>query len=269
VRGYVNFRMWLYKNHYDIYFDNKTELKTIFDLYIHYMDEGYFVGDNIYEDLDDSEEDKLFEKIWNKLMEKVEAVDFSDVETKAMEIFKEENKDDELTERNLRIYSQRNFLNVQEQVKNENLSPNSIYEIIRNLKGKYVPAVDRYTMGSINFHKGHIFEEEYGKFLKSTDMFDEVIIDGSSGEPDVVALKNDIVIVFSLKNVSITDRNMKRISAKKFAPEIRACRKDFKHMSKRFMVIVLYNNDINEVFHIKYNYMTPVSMVIKKFMKKA
>lgn len=262
-RGYANLRMWLYTNHQDKFFDNKSNLKTIYELYVYYFDTGLSVGRELYRS-EETDDNKQYNDIMKKVEDYIHASNFSLIETNAIKLYVNKAKFKEI-KRNIKIYQDRITKTVSQLSAEHKLTINQIYAIIRRTKGKYVPQALNFATGSVNYYKGHLFEKVYGKFLTSLRIFDEIIVDGASGRPDIVAFKDDMVIVFSCKNVNLS---VAKLNATAFLPEIKACRTEYNHHEKVYMVVALYENEMNRVYHYLYDYDSPVNLNVKNTLKK-
>ena len=263
-RGYANLRMWLYTNHQDKFFDNKSNLKTIYELYVYYYDSGLFVGRKLYRDLE-TDENKEYNEVMEKIENFVHTTDFSIIESNAIKLYINRHRGSETLDRNVKIFQERLTKTKDQLSKDYKLSTAQVYGVIRRMKGKYIPSVKKYAMGSINYYKGHLFEKVYGRFLKSLHVFDEVIIDGNAGRPDITAFKDDMVIVISCKNVNLS---VSILNARGHAAEIKACKTEYRHIDKIYMVVVLYDNSSNNIYHLLYDYNSPINIDVKKSLKK-
>lgn len=264
-RGFQNFKMWLYTDHQDRYTDNEKHLKTIYDLYCYYYDEGIFTGSNVFSELPETEENKEYNTIMKKLDEKALLFDFKVIEDEALKLYQSKNKHRETIKRNIEIYRKRLEKDVEELAKEYSLTQGRIYSILANMRGKYIKPSRNYIIGTVNFYKGHFFEKVYAEFLKKTRIFDDVKLDGAPGKPDIVAFKDEMIFIFSCKNINI---DVSSVSATELAPEIKACMVDYKYAEKRYMVVALFENEMNKLFHIAYEYDKPINLNIKRYLKK-
>jgi len=264
-RGYKNFCMWLYTEYQDKFTDNERELRTIYDLYCYYFDEGIFVGDNLFCELPDVDDNKKYNELIKKLEDKALLFNFDMIEEEALKIYQKKNEHRKTIERNIKIFKERNEKGVDELAKENGLTEGRVYSILSNMRGDYYKVSRDFKIGTVNYYKGHLFEKVYGEFLKKSKLFDDVKIDGAPGKPDIVAFKDDMVIVFSCKNINI---NVSSVNATELAPEIKACRVEYKYVEKRYMVIALYENEMNKLFHVAYEYNKPINLNIKKYLKK-
>lgn len=254
--GFNNFSMWLYRNFNDIYFDNKSYLRTIFNLYVHYLDESYIVknsdivGDN----------SKLAELLYN-LKKMIVFYDFSVVQTKAIEKVllyeKKYKKKAKNLVRNMDIYKNKMFGKKMTVIAKEfDLCESYISDIVLKIEGrlkKNDSMNKKYPLGSINYYKGHILEEEYAKFLTGTNLFDGgVKVLGGIGEPDVIAYKNNEVYVFSLKNINFKTHN--NLTPDDVKAEILYCQENESANTEMYMLVVVYDNNNNVIHQIEYDY---------------
>lgn len=156
-------------------------------------------------------------------------------------------------ERDITIYKERKKgVLIKNLMKTYNLDKGSISRIAKKVEGK------------VNYLKGHLFEEEYKKYLKSLKIYDKVDNIGTSGEPDILCHKEDTnqLDVYSLKMLKITKQSY-FISKNELAPEYKiAYDQSFSYKTiNLFLVVFNYLN--NEVITIPLDWKNPKDVIIK------
>ncbi|MHA1252192.1 MAG: hypothetical protein ACTSRP_19560 [Candidatus Helarchaeota archaeon] len=124
------------------------------------------------------------------------------------------------------------------------------------IKFNSISMVVKKVQGAINHYKGKILEEYVYKRLKSSKLFSKVVLDGSKGNPDILAYsKNgEDLFIYSLKNLKI-DRKPYWLTKEELRPELEnalLCSLDY----KVHLILLIYDNfnDIVKQFEIDYHH---------------
>lgn len=261
--GWRMFRMWLYTDHTTVYYDHKTHLKTIYELYCYYWDSGLARADT---GMTDSETNHIadLEKLINS---SAILFNWEDIEHKAINRTLKSGKNREKRERDINIYKERNIYKADELIAKYEVSEQTVYKSLRRIKGAWDQRRSTYEIYSVNYHKGMIFESDFAKFLKSLKFFDKVVRNGKVGEPDIVAYKDEKEYIFSLKNRDLSHKLRSVVmTPKDFAPEIKECHKN--DGTPRYMFVAVLNNDNNKVFCFYHDYNNEKNVDLKKIMSK-
>ena len=133
-----------------------------------------------------------------------------------------------------------------------------------NLDKGSISRIDIKVRGKVNYLKGHLFEQEYKKYLESLKLYDKVVWDGASGKPDIVCYKENTnqADVYSLKCLKITKKAY-HILKKDLAPEYKmAFDLSFSYkIVNLFLVVFNYVN--NSIKTIPLDWKNPKNVVIK------
>jgi len=117
-------------------------------------------------------------------------------------------------------------------------------------------------LGKINYYKGKLFEKEYFKFLERKKIYDKVDLNGKSGEPDILAYKDDEIHIFSLKCLQAEKRPY-YFSKEELEPEYEtAYNFSFKY-KKIYLYIVVFNIFNNDLIEMELDFKNPINIVIK------
>lgn len=133
-----------------------------------------------------------------------------------------------------------------------------------NLNKSSISKIDIKVRGKVNYLKGHLFEQEYRKYLDNLKFYDKVELIGTSGQPDIICYKEDEnrVDVFSLKSLTITKKQY-FISKKELAPEYKVAY-DLSFSYKTInLFLVVFNYVNNSIKTIPLDWKKPANVVIK------
>jgi len=115
--------------------------------------------------------------------------------------------------------------------------------------------VEKKVRGAINYWKGKIFESFVKDLLKQSHRFSDVILDGDTGEPDILAYSKDKteLYIYSLKNLKI-DRIPYWLTTDELRPELeraKLCSLDY----QIHLILLVFDNFHNQIkqFQIDYN----------------
>jgi len=141
------------------------------------------------------------------------------------------------------------------------MSEINVRKIIDKIKGKKEKTqFGDYVTGSVNYHKGKIFERDCKETIKK--IFGNADWDGRSGKPDLCAedLNNNDFYIFSLKNLKIKSNSY--LTMDDLWPEIRHNIK--KSAGRRYrnvyMYLIVLNNELNRIAVIPYDYKKPINL---------
>ena len=123
------------------------------------------------------------------------------------------------------------------------------YKTIKDRKG--ISNVVKKVQGEINRIKGKLLEAAFSKYLKMLNIFDSVEDNGSHGEFDVVAYKDNATFVFSLKNIKVDKQHYNEISGEEFYPEVKFAREQKERHNKDVYAYLCIFDNLKEEFLIK------------------
>ncbi|KKN08934.1 hypothetical protein LCGC14_1051600 [marine sediment metagenome] len=146
-------------------------------------------------------------------------------------------------ERDIEIY----ILSTKERMFNSKIAKR--YKTIKDRKG--ISNVVKKVQGEINRIKGKLLEAAFSKYLKMLNIFDSVEDNGSHGEFDVVAYKDNATFVFSLKNIKVDKQHYNEISGEEFYPEVKFAREQKERHNKDVYAYLCIFDNLKEEFLIK------------------
>lgn len=134
-----------------------------------------------------------------------------------------------------------------------------------NLKPNTISSIYWRTLGSFSSTKGHLFEKDFKGDLENSKLFGKVILDGTSGAPDIVCQNDESMRlhVFSLKCLQFKNNSIK-ILKEELKPEREYIRENLFYFEKHdiFMHVIVLNNQTNEVYVIPYDYKEGKNVII-------
>ena len=131
----------------------------------------------------------------------------------------------------------------------------------KKLKLKAIGNICTKVKGAIIRYKGKLFEKRYFQYLKSLNKFDRVIWDGTSGNPDVFAYKNNELHIFSLKNLKI-DRKKFVIKKQDLEPEFKKAYNGLLENDDIFLKLVIFDNLTDNIIERKLDFRNPEDVII-------
>ncbi len=242
--GFDLFCTWLSDMHPDIYYDNQTQLKKIFNFYKYFLDENK----------------------QNEVITKEEIEEFTDSEKQTFDTFKFDTfkcSEEEIyniirknvtwhnIERDLTIYQERQkgkYLHVI--AGNFGVNFDSISKTAKKVSGK------------ISYWKGKLFEDFVKKRLKQSGLFEKVIKEAGKGEADILAYTKDgkELYIYSVKNIKI-DRKPYWLSKEESRTEVeRAVLQCLDY--KVHLILLVFDNHNNKVKKFKIDYNKPKNVDI-------
>jgi hypothetical protein len=248
--------MWLYDEYNEIYHNNQQDLRTIYDLYIYYLEEDKIVVRN--SERNDEEGDKGLDSLLEKVLDMMNKYPFvwyygEDVIFKVVK--KESNWKN--PERDVDIYKERKKgVKLDKLAFKFNLDVSSISENAKKVKG------------AVNYHKGVFFEKEFYSYLfnlkHNHTVFDEVDKLGGVGESDLIAVnyEENTLFVFSLKCLEIR-KKPHYIVKSELVPELERAYKGKFTYSNVFLILVLFNSFDNTTTYHPIDIFNPADVVLR------
>jgi len=117
-----------------------------------------------------------------------------------------------------------------------------------SISAERVRQVKKKMSGTIDQKMGHIYETFFSDYLQSQGIYDKVNNLGGVGQPDIVCVKGNICIIYSVKCLYFSRASFS-ISYEEFRPEIeyaRNIKSDFESVTVIAHVYNRYNNRIYE-----------------------
>lgn len=227
-KGVNYLKNWLYEQFPDIYHSHKNNINKIFNIYLDYLDKQ---KQQKKAGISSNFKFNYTEKELFNLMEKE---------------VRWQNK-----ERDIAIYKERQ-------------KGTLLDDIAKQYEGLKQPAISRIIKkveGAINYYSGKLFENKFSQYLNSLNIFDKVILDGSSGETDIFAYKNNRLYIFSLKNLKIDGKKYK-IKKEDLRPEFKKAYKGLLENDNVFLFLIVFDNSNNKVIEKNIDFRNPTDINI-------
>ena len=227
-KGVNYLKNWLYEQFPDIYHSHKNNINKIFNIYLDYLDKQ---KQQKKAGISSNFKFNYTEKELFNLMEKE---------------VRWQNK-----ERDIAIYKERQ-------------KGTLLDDIAKQYEGLKQPAISRIIKkveGAINYYSGKLFENKFSQYLNSLNIFDKVILDGSSGETDIFAYKNNRLYIFSLKNLKIDGKKYK-IKKEDLRPEFKKAYKGLLENDNVFLFLIVFDNSNNKIIEKNIDFRNPTDINI-------
>jgi len=261
-KGVNYLKNWLYEQFPDIYHPHKNNINRIFNIYLDSLDKQKQQKKGAKVNI------KREEKIQN-IIKSLEKIDWGYIEQEAEDktrktlFFKEDGKKEEAFEI---LYERKGGISWKEIAKKYHMSEINVRKIIDKIKGrKENTQFGDYVTGSVNYHKGKIFERDCKKTIEK--IFGNADWDGRPGKPDLCAedLNNNDFYIFSLKNLKI--KNKSYLTIDDLWPEIQHNIKKSAGRKYRnvFMYLIILNNELNKIAVISYDYRKPFNLNLNEY----
>ena len=131
----------------------------------------------------------------------------------------------------------------------------------KTLKLKAIGNICTKVKGAINQYKGKLFEKRYFEYLKNSKIYDKVIWDGTSGQPDIFAYKDNELHIFSLKNLKI-DKTKYVIKKKNLQPEFKKAYNGLLENDNVFLKLVVFDNLTDNIIERNLDFRNPEDVII-------
>jgi len=227
-KGVNYLKSWLYDQFPDIYHPHENNINRIFNIYLDYLDK-------------------------QKKQRKVGISSNFKFNYTEKELF-------DLIEKEVRWRDKGRDLAIYKERQKGTLVDN-IAEQYNGLKQPAVSRIIKKVGGAISKYSGKLFENKFFKYLNSLNMFDKVILDGSSGEPDIFAYKNNKLYIFSLKNLKIDGKKYK-IKKEELRPEFEKAYKGLLENDDVFLFLIVFDNSNDKVIERNIDFRNPIDIYI-------
>ena len=244
--GFGLFGTWLSDMHPDIYYDNQTQLKKIFNFY------KYFLEEDEQNKIDTKEAIEVLTAFEKQTFDTFKFDTFKCSEEDIFTLIRK-NKRWRDIERDLTIY--------QEKGKGKYL---------QELADKFaidfttVSGIAKKVSGAVSYYKGKLFEDFVETRLKQSGLFEKVIKEAGKGDADILAYTKDgkELYIYSIKNLKI-DRKPYWLTKEELRSELeRAVLQILDH--KVHLLLLVFDNFNNKVKQFEIDYNNPKNVDISK-----
>jgi hypothetical protein len=108
------------------------------------------------------------------------------------------------------------------------------------MDGTNVSKIKKSIRGKLSEIWGHKFEPAKGDQLKKSKIYDDVIVMGGGGDPDIVCMKKDALHVYSCKS-TVSDTDSKNLGKDEFNPEITYCLENKSRFKEVLCFVAFYH----------------------------